>query len=267
MLSALTSPDVPHGDCDGCAVAVMLAASSGDAVICACGVVHLAPGACDVRLAPRLEVVCDVPGRTVRDPQVSRRRFERQHDEEVVTGLRRLLCELRPDRGGPFGWGPDAAPPKRDEDPLGALAHRIRVQSSAIVPAILPTAFASEASTTRGALVARMLEREVSNLADLLTMSADALVRSGATNEPRPTLSARLRGTRALVWLQRNGTLRSGAEVLYAQLAEALAEPSRRERWAASGAGAWRGSVVWGAARCIEAAGVWESLSERARVC
>lgn len=266
MLSALTSPDVPHGDCDGCAVAVRLAASSGDAVICACGVVHLAPGANDVRVAPRLEVR-DVPGRTVRDPQVSRRRFERQHDEDAITGLRRLLCELRPDRGGPFGWGPDAAPPKRDEDPLSALAHRIRVQSSAIVPAILPTAFASAAGITRGVLVAQMLDREVSRLTDLLTMSDDALVRSGATSEARPTLSARLRGTRALVCLQRNGTLKSGAEVLYAQLAEALAEPSRRERWAASGAGAWRGSVVWGAARCIEAAGVWEALGERARVC
>lgn len=266
MLSAQTSPDVPHGGCDGCTVAVRLAASSGDAVVCVCGVVHLAPGLDDVRMSPRLEVR-DVSGRTVRDPQVSRRRFERQHDEESVTGLRRLLCELRPDAGGPFGWGPEAAPPKRDEDPLGALANRIRVQSSTIVPAILPTAFASEASTTRGALVARLLDREVSRLTDLLTMSADALARSGATGEARPTLSARLRGTRALVWLQRNGTLRSGAEVLYSQLAEALAEPSRRERWATSGVGAWRGSVAWGAARCIEAAGVWEALGDRARVC
>lgn len=258
-----TSPSVP---CDGCAVAVRLATSSGDAVVCVCGVVHLAPGVDDVRVAPRLEVL-EVPGRTVRDPLVSARRFERHHDAEAATGLRRLLCELRPDRGGPFGWSPDADPPKRDEDPLGALANRIRVQSSAIVPAILPTAFARAACITRGVLVAQMLDREARRLEDLLTMSDDALARAGVTGEARPTLAARLRGVRALAWLQRCGTLKSGAKVLYSQLAEALAEPSRRERWAASSAGAWRGSVVWGAARCAEAAGVWEALSDRTRVC
>lgn len=267
-MSAQTLPDVP---CEGCAIACAQAAATGDTVICACGSVHLAPGLEDLhlpRVSPSPPVVMAIPGRTVHEPRVSARRFERQHEDTATTGVRRLLCELRPDASGPFGWGPEASPPDRDEDPLGALALRIRVQCSVIVPAILPTAFASAAGTTRGVLIARLLEREASRLEDLLTMSPEAYARAtGKEVETRAPLAVRLRGVRSCAWLQRRGSLRSGAEVLYAALATALAEPSQRARWESASAGAWRGAVVWGAARCDEAVRVWDALAdERGRL-
>lgn len=262
MESSQTLPDVP---CDGCAIACAQAAATGDTVICTCGSLHLAPGLDDLRLpraTPSPSVVRTIPGRTEREPRVSARRFERQHEDATTTGVRRLLCELRPDASGPFGWGPEASPPDRDEDPLGAMAKRIRVQCSVIVPAIIPTAFASAAGTTRGVLIARLLEREASRLEDLLTMSADAYARAtGRTVETRAPLAVRLRGVRSLAWLQRNGSLRSGADALYAALAMSIAEKAHRARWESASAGAWRGAVVWGAARCDEAAQVWDALS------
>lgn len=173
-----------------------------------------------------------------------------RNEPDATTGVRRLLCELRPDRDGPFGWGPDAAPPDGTEPTLGALAARIRVQSSVVVPAILPTAFESAARPTRGAAIARLLAEEVERAAQASLMAAPEC----------EGVRAFERGLRACAWLQRHGTLQRGAEAMYVALAMALAEPSRRQRWANGTAGAWRGAVVWGSARCIEAVAAWESV-------
>lgn len=62
-------------------------------------------------------------------------------DGELVR-VRRLLCELRPDKGGPLGWAADGQAPAA----LGSnWTPALRVQTSVEVPAILPGAFASQA--------------------------------------------------------------------------------------------------------------------------
>ncbi|MDO9016663.1 MAG: hypothetical protein Q8S73_43045 [Deltaproteobacteria bacterium] len=66
-------------------------------------------------------------------------------DAELVR-VRRLLCDLRPDRGGPLGWAPDGQPPA----PGGSnWTPVLRVQTSPDVPSILPGAFASQAPESR----------------------------------------------------------------------------------------------------------------------
>ena len=65
-----------------------------------------------------------------RRPQNERPRAEAAELVEV----RALLCELRPgggaDTNGPLGWSPLAPEPRHTEPPQGALARRIRVQTS-----------------------------------------------------------------------------------------------------------------------------------------
>lgn len=68
-------------------------------------------------------------------------RLTHVEDGELVR-VRRLLCELRPDRSGPLGWAADGAAP------VGSGSNwtpALRVQTSVEVPAILPGAFASRA--------------------------------------------------------------------------------------------------------------------------
>ena len=72
-------------------------------------------------------------------------RLTHVEDAELVR-VRRLLCDLRPDRGGPLGWAPDGQPPA----PGGSnWTPALRVQTSPDVPSILPGAFASQAPESR----------------------------------------------------------------------------------------------------------------------
>jgi hypothetical protein len=68
-------------------------------------------------------------------------RITHVEDAELVR-VRRLLTELRPDKGGPLGWAPDGAPPAAGGS---NWTPTLRVQTSVEVPAILPGAFASQA--------------------------------------------------------------------------------------------------------------------------
>ncbi|TAK26727.1 MAG: hypothetical protein EPO40_19605 [Myxococcaceae bacterium] len=123
---------------------------------------------------------------------------------------RRLLIELRPDKGGPLGWAPDATPPKptdRTDDGhlvLGALANRMRVQTSVEVPSILPGAFASRAGVTAGTAAAQ---------------------RIAAIGYVVPEVGA------TLGWLQRFGTLAKGLRALYSDAADALVPDDVRAGW------------------------------------
>lgn len=195
-----------------------------------------------------------MPGRTVREPTPpGTRPLPRATPSEAVSTVERLLCELRPDRAGPFGWGPSAEAPAADERALGALALRLRVQTSPEVPAILPSAFASAARPTRGTQIAvALLRRE-----DLLRRLHEV-----AQGDDVTRLSAQVRAVRALGWLQRHGTLARGAAALHTALAFALARPSQVERWRSGGTGASRGAVAWGADRVAEAVAEWAVVRE-----
>lgn len=128
-------------------------------------------------------------------------------DSPELVRVRALLYALRPDpKGTPLGWGPYERPPATEEPRLGALAARIRVQTSPEVPSILPGAFASRAGVTPGTLAAARI---------------DALA---LDDEP-------LRA--ALFWLQRHGTLAAGLGALYESAALALADAETRDGWAA----------------------------------
>lgn len=149
----------------------------------------------------------DETSETPRRPLPERQRAEAAELVEV----RGLLCELRPggggDTDGPLGWSPLVAEPRHDEPPQGALARRIRVQTS-VGPSDGPKdAFASAATVTRG-------------------VEVDAAIRAVAwAGGVEPSLT--------LAWLQRAGTVVDGLAVLYAAAGEALADDARRARWAA----------------------------------
>lgn len=218
----------PDNDCDGCEVAAVRYATTGDAQACVCGRVY---GPDDLRW-PRepshARALLRVP--FVAPPGASRLELGslREEDAELVR-VRRLLCELRPDRPGePLGWGPYSDAPREVVSPLGALAGRIRVQTSAD-PSPIPRDYGSGgARSTRGAEVAARIR---------CLIDRDAAV--------------------ALEWLQRHGTLARGLGELYRAVGQALATPEQRERWGVSRAAALDGPRVVGRRRVTEAARVW----------
>jgi len=237
--------------CDGCAVAASRAAETGDVVECVCGRRYSparAPHAAPRREPPRLVYVAtdEEPASAPRRP-----REARSSEPEGVTRLRRLLCALRPDKRGPFGWAWDGDRPS-DERPS---ATPERVQSTAEVPAIPADAFATAAQPTAGAALAVRLDREAGRLTYALTRLEGAELAAARVA---------LRGVTALSWLQRHGTLRWGPDAAYRELAFALGREEQVARWKSDAAGAARGAVVWGAARVDEAVATWETMeSER----
>lgn len=140
---------------------------------------------------------------------------ERQRAEAAeLVEVRALLCELRPgggaDTGGPLGWSPLAPEPRHEEPRQGALARRIRVQTS-VGPSDGPSdgprdAFAADAGVTRGVEVDRAIRA----------------VGWAGGEEP----------ARTLTWLQRCGTLAEGLAALYVAAGHALATVEQQARWA-----------------------------------
>lgn len=147
-----------------CLTAVRMVQLLGRAVTCPCGEVYLHnPGTAPEREAllpapPDVEVVAPArvstpgpapdarvqvadEGRLRPSSTAPVARLTHTEDDELVR-VRRLLCELRPDRGGPLGWAADGAPPAAGGS---AWTPTLRVQTSVEVPAILPGAFASQA--------------------------------------------------------------------------------------------------------------------------
>lgn len=116
-----------------------------DATCPACGESYLAdlsatvPRPAAPRTDARVQVADEAVLRPSQVPPVAR--LTHTEDDELVR-VRRLLCELRPDRGGPLGWAADGAPPAAGGS---AWTPTLRVQTSVEVPAILPGAFASQA--------------------------------------------------------------------------------------------------------------------------
>jgi hypothetical protein len=120
-----------------------------DATCPACGESYLAdlsarvPRPVTPHADARVQVADEAVLRPSQVPPVAR--LTHTEDDELVR-VRRLLCELRPDRGGPLGWAADGAPPAAGGS---AWTPVLRVQTSVEVPAILPGAFASQAQESR----------------------------------------------------------------------------------------------------------------------
>lgn len=140
--------------------------------------------------------------------------------------LRALLTELRPDRGGPFGWRFDARAP----DDARPSPPPVRVQSSAEVPAILPGAFAAVVFQTRGVLAAHRIER---------IRHVDQ--RAGET----------------LFLLQRRGTLADGGPALLRWLAAEQSTPAEATRWGRTAEQRRDGALVVGRRLTVRAAACW----------
>ena len=245
--SAVTASLYARTACDVCSTAAARAVETGDVVECVCGRRYTpahAPHASPRREPPRLVYVApdEEPASGPRRP-----REARSSEPEGVTRLRRLLCALRPDKRGPFGWAWDGDRPS-DERPS---ATPERVQATAEVPAIPADAFATAAAPTAGAALAVRLDREAGRLIHALTRLEGAELAAARVA---------LRGVTALSWLQRNGTLRWGPDAVYRELAFSLGREEQVARWKSDAAGAARGAVVWGAARVDEAVATWATM-------
>lgn len=227
--------------CDGCWYASERARETGATVECVCGQAYpmpdrlaLAPDEppAQVAYAPRHRPplppdarvsVAHAP-RPSSAPPVARL----THVEDAETAdVRRLLCELRPDKGGPLGWGPSA------EAPVGVGSNwtpALRVQTSVEVPAILPGAFAATVPASR----APDLDHGFPGMDD----DARAVLR----------------------WCQRSGTLAQGLRALYQALALAatVSTQAQRDAWKAMPEGVRVGArVVYGRKRTLAAMAVW----------
>lgn len=226
--------------CDGCWYARERSRETGATVECVCGATYPTPER--VALLPdeptqavyaprqRLPLPPDARVSVAHSPSPSSAppvaRLTHVEDAETAD-VRRLLCELRPDRGGPLGWGPDA------EAPVGvgsSWTPALRVQTSAEVPAILPGAFAATAPASR----APDLDHGYPDM----------------TDDVRAVLR----------WCQRSGTLAQGLRALYQALALAatVSTPEQRDAWKAMPEGVRVGArVVYGRKRALAAMAAW----------
>ena len=202
-----------------CIATVASVADQRDDATCRCGERYRWSGALR---ESRVQVADADTLRPSQTPPVAR--LTHVEDDELVN-VRRLLCELRPDHGGPLGWAADGSPPA---SPGSNWTPTLRVQTSAEVPAILPGAFASVSPASR----APDLDRGF------------------------PTMPTDIRAT--LRWLQRSGTLREGLRALYVACALSLATAEQREVWTALPEGVRPGArVIAGRRRVREAMAAW----------
>jgi hypothetical protein len=158
------------------------------------------------------------------------------HSDDLDLVLR-LLAALRPDRGGPFGAPLYDPPGVGVPSAMGGLA-RVRVQTSIVVPAILPGAFRREGPKSAGTLASERVDA-------IARVDAEA----GAT----------------LRWLQRTAHLDGPGKLgqLYRSAAMALADKARWAKWGAMELGLRRAAQgAWGKARVESAARAWWSEPE-----
>lgn len=199
-----------------------------DATCPACGESYLAdlsatvPRPVGQRTDARVQVADEAVLRPSQVPPVAR--LTHTEDDELVR-VRRLLTELRPDRGGPLGWAASGAPPAAGGS---AWTPMLRVQTSVEVPAILPGAFASVAPVS----AAPDLDRGFPGMPD----------------DVRATLR----------WCQRSGTLLEGLRALYTACALGCATTEALAAWKAMPEGVRPAArVVAGRKRITVAMAAW----------
>lgn len=220
--------------CVSCAVTIALVVSARVDRVCSCG----------AHYHPHGSAGDEAPANRQSHVRVSLR-----DDPADRVSLRRLLCELRPDRSGPFGWGPEADPPKVGAEvvmPGGA-------RDASEVPAIPKGAFVGAEQASAGTLISQRLDGALARCLSSLATSTDPADKAAARSASR--------GVRTLAWLQRNGTLRYGTDPLLREIANALAPEKVKARWAADVAGAGRGAIAWASERVSEAWAVWLVLT------
>lgn len=211
-------------------IIALVQARRQDATCPACGESYLAdmsatvPRPATQRTDARVQVADEAVLRPSQVPPVAR--LTHTEDDELVR-VRRLLCELRPDRGGPLGWAADGAPPAAGGS---AWTPVLRVQTSVEVPAILPGAFASVAPVS----AAPDLDRGFPGMPD----------------DVRATLR----------WCQRSGTLMEGLRAFYTAcaLSREVSTQEQRDAWTAMPEGVRPAArVVYGRKRVTAALAWW----------
>ena len=147
-------------------------------------------------------------------------------DPEEVR-VRRLLCELRPDAGGPLGWGPCDEVPR--DAPVRALPP-VRVDGGGGKGGDVPAgAFLRRVGASQGTEAWERVQR----------------LRATAPEAGE-----------ALAYLQTRGTLARGLVALLGDLGAAVATDAERRRWTTPRA-AVEGPRVVGRARVVLACAVW----------
>lgn len=166
-----------------------------------------------------------VSGVEYRDAKPANDTRPRVVDEPELIAVRGLLCALRPDPSGPFGWGPSDTAPRAP--PLRAP---VLVQCSLAAPSV-PRGCFQPTITLASTEVHRVIDR---------ILSAD----------PRAGV--------CLAWLQRNGTLAEGLGPLYRAAAEALAKAKQADRWCtATAAQSSEGKRLFGRREVAHAHRAW----------
>lgn len=211
--------------CEHCPGALERHQTTGLVVVCDCGTVH-APegwrwpttGTATPRTTPGV-----APPPSPRAPADARPAPE---DPDEVR-VRRLLCELRPDAGGPLGWGPCDEVPR--DAPVRALPP-VRVDGGGGQGGDVPAgAFARRVGASQGTEAWERVQR----------------LRATAPEAGE-----------ALAWLQTRGTLARGLVALLGDLGAAVATDAERRRWTTPRA-AVEGPRVVGRARVTLACVVW----------
>lgn len=217
--------------CLDCPTSLRSYETTGGAVVCSCGVVYASDDFVwptdDRPSRPAPEVPRDSRVQVVRVGDLAARtpvRLLRPVEDAELVRVRRVLYELRPERGGPLGGDtPASVPEPRPSVPtrgggLGADVPR--------------DAFSRPSPRSPGAVAADRVE-------------ALRRVDGGAAE--------------TLHWMQRAGSLEGGLGALYRRAGQELADATKRARWALlSDTLRHEAERATGRARVLHACDVWE---------
>lgn len=241
-----------HIACDGCLVASVRCAETGDVFECVCGVRHeprqglrgasdgrtpvpiaRSPQTAPRRPPPRLVYVAPdgdapTPAPTALERAGAAARALRPDDPELVR-VRRLLADLRPDCGDPC-----EPPPDESEEPEASpITIRDPSASWGGIPRGVAIFERSEVTVATGPALVDVLRQ----LRDLATTSPDAVA--------------------VLRWLRQRASLASGLRGLYVDAGAAFASAEQSESWEDLGARR-EGAPAHGRRVVLRAAAAWE---------
>lgn len=212
--------------CPHCPGALARHQETGAVIICDCGTVHAPEGwRWPSETATATATPAAAPSATwTAGPRATTPEVRQAEDPEEVR-VRRLLCELRPDRTGPLGWGPYDTPPREEaQRPLPP----VRVQCGVSIPT--PGLSSGFSRSEPCAAV------------------TDRLVSLGFWDRSSAEI---------LQWLRVNGSLSRGLVALYRAVGEAFPPSPPPESWRGSPAARREGVTGYGRRGVARAAAVW----------